>query len=111
MSLELKIPPALLLVITAASIWGISVLFPLGQIHIPGKNWLVMLLGVAGLLMPLIGALSFRKAGTTVDPRSPDVSTQLVIAGIYKISRTPCIWASYYCWWPGYFIWVTGLEA
>jgi len=44
---------------------------------------------VLGLLIIVVGGYSFRKAKTTVNPMTPELSTQLVTAGIYNCSRNP----------------------
>ncbi len=44
---------------------------------------------VAGISLALLGVLEFRKSSTTVDPRFPDKSSQLVTTGVYRISRNP----------------------
>lgn len=88
-SLKLKIPPALFLALTAAGMWGISILFPPGQISLPGKAWFAMLFGLFGLFFPMLAVLAFHRADTTVDPRYPEHSKQLVIVGIYNLSRNP----------------------
>jgi len=48
-----------------------------------------MVVVLIGGTVALFGVLEFRKAKTTVDPRYPQKSENLVITGIYKISRNP----------------------
>src|SRR5678815_1380789 len=36
-----------------------------------------------------MGVLAFRKASTTVDPRSPENTSQIVRSGIYRFTRNP----------------------
>ena len=43
----------------------------------------------AGALVGLAGVAAFRKAGTTVNPLSPDASSSLVITGIFTRTRNP----------------------
>jgi len=112
-ALELKVPPLVLLVFTLAAIWGVSVLFPSGQLTIPGHLWIASTLCVIGILAPLTGVLSFLGAKTTVDPRVPDRSVQLVQTGIYRFSRNPMYlgfllilasWAVYLSNWTGFLL-------
>jgi len=42
-----------------------------------------------GIFVIVIGGYSFKKVNTTVNPVTPELSTQLVTTGIYKISRNP----------------------
>lgn len=88
-SLELKIPPLAIAAMLALSIWGLSTLFPAGQVNFPGALWVAAVLGTAGLLIPLCGVLAFNRQRTTVDPRFPHQSAYLVQAGIYQFSRNP----------------------
>jgi len=43
----------------------------------------------SGVLIILIAGYSFKKAQTTVNPMTPEKTTQLVKTGIYKYSRNP----------------------
>ena len=47
--------------------------------------WIVL----AGALTSLLGVVSFRRAGTTVNPMTPESSSSLVVSGIYKLTRNP----------------------
>ncbi len=44
---------------------------------------------IIGLFIVLAGGYSFRVAKTTVNPLTPDKSTQLVTSGVYALSRNP----------------------
>ena len=65
-----KLTPQLSLSITSAVEWGFAF-------------WIV------GMAFVLPAAISFFKAKTTVDPRTPEKSNTLVISGLYKVSRNP----------------------
>lgn len=86
--LELKIPPLPLTFIFAVIMWAINHLFPLGFNFI-GQTFIASFLLILGLLFIFPAALSFFKAKTTVDPRTPNKSNTLVISGLYKASRNP----------------------
>lgn len=42
-----------------------------------------------GILIIEIGAETFRKFNTTIDPGNPELTTHLVTNGIYRLSRNP----------------------
>ncbi len=44
---------------------------------------------VIGFAVSIAGVLSFRRAGTTVDPTRPQKASSLVSSGIYRYSRNP----------------------
>jgi len=44
---------------------------------------------LAGVMLALVGVLHFRRAGTSVDPMSPDRASSDVSTGIYRWSRNP----------------------
>tara|TARA_R110002073_G_scaffold125486_4_gene270032 strand:- start:86 stop:547 length:462 start_codon:yes stop_codon:yes gene_type:complete len=88
-SLELKIPPLVLLVIYAMAMWSLAMLLPSYQINMPGNIWVALIFLAVGVLVPISAVLSFRRARTTVDPRAPEQSTVLINSGIYKLSRNP----------------------
>jgi len=86
--LELLIPPLPLTFAVAIVMWLINMWLPNGLQFI-GQNLLATFLLILGLLFILPAAISFFKAQTTVDPRTPDKSNKLVITGLYTISRNP----------------------
>lgn len=44
---------------------------------------------ILGVVLNLLPKLSFRRAGTTVNPLRPSASSVLVISGIYRRTRNP----------------------
>jgi protein-S-isoprenylcysteine O-methyltransferase Ste14 len=87
--LKLKVPPLVQLLLVGAAMLAISRLIPLLTLSIPENipaGGGVVLIGV---VVALFGVLEFRKAKTTVDPRYPQKSENLVTSGIYNISRNP----------------------
>lgn len=87
--LELKIPPLVLVVITAAGMWVLSRISPNLYFTIPGVVWLSASLIMLGVCLVTLGVWKFRVAGTTLDPRTPGNSENLVIRGVYRHSRNP----------------------
>lgn len=88
-ALELKIPPAALMVILAAAMWGGARLAPALAFSFPRQSWVAAALAAAGALVSLLGVVAFHRAQTTVDPRQPAKSVALVRVGIYRLSRNP----------------------
>lgn len=87
--LELKIPPVALVAIVAASMWAVSRISPDLYFTISGVAWWSAGIAVVGVCIAVLGVLEFRVAGTTVDPRVPDLSVNLVVRGVYGHSRNP----------------------
>ena len=88
-SLELKVPPLVVLLICIFFIWIASRLFPLQSFWFPGFFVCAALVAALGIALIASGINSFRQARTTVDPRKPDAATSLVRSGIYQHSRNP----------------------
>lgn len=86
---ELKIPPALLVIIVAALMWVVAALFPELRMPFDGSISLATVIASVGIAVPVLGVLEFKKANTTVDPRFPGKSSRLVVSGVYRISRNP----------------------
>lgn len=87
--LELKVPPAVLVALIAATMWAVSRISPNLYFTIPGAAWWSAGIAAVGVCIAVLGVLEFRVAGTTVDPRVPDQSVTLVVRGIYRHSRNP----------------------
>lgn len=88
-TLELKIPPLLLVLIFATLMWFTHFFFQITLIE-----EYVALIGFVffealGLIIILTGALAFKKLQTTVNPTKPETTSSLVKVGIYAITRNP----------------------
>jgi protein-S-isoprenylcysteine O-methyltransferase Ste14 len=88
-ALELKIPPAVFVIILAIVMWSISGKVPSLSFSFPGQFVVVVILTTAGILITLTSAVAFYRAQTTVDPTRPEKSSALVTSGIYRVSRNP----------------------
>ena len=110
-NLELKIPPAIVFLICALTMWGIARLLPFGVLpYLPAVAITFTMIGVG---VGLAGLWSFHKAHTTIDPLNPSQATHFVSKGIYQLSRNPmyvglaccliawAIWLSYLLTWIG----------
>jgi protein-S-isoprenylcysteine O-methyltransferase Ste14 len=87
--LELKIPPPVVMLLVGVLMWLASSVLPASQFAIPGRTVLACGVALAGLVVAVLGFASFRRAGTTVDPRKPGEASSLVVAGVYKLTRNP----------------------
>lgn len=88
-ALELKIPPVLLAVLFAVLMWLISRVTPSITLWSSFRISSLLLFAVAGAFVGLAGVAAFRKAGTTVNPLSPNASSSLVVTGIFMRTRNP----------------------
>jgi protein-S-isoprenylcysteine O-methyltransferase Ste14 len=86
--LELKIPPALVMLLAMLMTYGCSRYMPNAPLpfFLTGLYWYVTFVGA---MIILSGIWQFRKAHTTVDPTSPEKASQLVSSGIYRFTRNP----------------------
>lgn len=87
--LELKLPPAALVLLLAMAMWGVAALTS----AVSSPAWLragfAALLILKGLGMAVAGVLAFRRADTTVNPMSPGETRRVVDEGIYRYIRNP----------------------
>jgi len=88
-ALELRIPPAALVLLTAAAMWFLARAATLFAWQVPYGQAISLFLAVAGVIVAVLGVVSFRRAGTTVNPTRPQATSSLVSTGIYGFSRNP----------------------
>ena len=87
--LELRLPPPLVWLLSAALAWTIATLTPEFTMDWPGRRALAVLLVLLGGAAGLSGILVFQSAGTTVNPHAPERSRALVRSGPYRFTRNP----------------------
>jgi protein-S-isoprenylcysteine O-methyltransferase Ste14 len=88
-ALELKVPPLAVVLITAAIMWLASKAAPAAGFVVPARSLLSIGTALVGAVVSIAGVVSFRRAGTTVNPLTPSASSSLVNSGIYAVSRNP----------------------
>ena len=88
-ALELKVPPLVLVAITAALMWLTARAVPGLGVRIPSRAFVAAGLVAAGLTLCALGIASFRRARTTVNPMTPEGSSSLVDSGPYAYTRNP----------------------
>ena len=89
MSLDLKIPPVALVLITAGLMWLGAWSVPKLGFEVPGRNYIAGGMALVGALVSILGVVSFKRAKTTVNPMKPESTSSLVVAGIYRVTRNP----------------------
>lgn len=87
--LELKIPPVVVVAVSASAMLGLSWLFPSATFELPGRRIASLGLALLGIATAMAGVIAFRARKTTVDPRTPDAASTVVVGGIYRLSRNP----------------------
>ncbi|RKF18518.1 isoprenylcysteine carboxylmethyltransferase family protein [Alginatibacterium sediminis] len=87
--LDLKIPPLVLVMITAVLMFIAAQNLPDLSLNSSLRLLIFVLLLGLSLLIMAAAAASFRQAKTTLDPRYPEKSQQLVQSGVFAYSRNP----------------------
>lgn len=87
--LETKIPPGILVFVFGFLMWLVAEMMPGLDASRSFRIGSMILLGGLGIAFAAAGAWSFRRAGTTVNPITPDASSALVVSGIYRFTRNP----------------------
>lgn len=87
--LETKIPPPIVLLLLGMAAFGVARAFPGFSYALPWRTIIAVALVCAGLLLNLVPKLAFGRAGTTVNPLRPALTTSLVTTGIYRCTRNP----------------------
>lgn len=87
--MALKIPPLLLVFLTALLMGMLAEHLPGWRLSFPGDSLLAVLLAALSAWFGVRGLVDFRRACTTVDPRYPAKASTLVAGGVYRHSRNP----------------------
>jgi protein-S-isoprenylcysteine O-methyltransferase Ste14 len=88
-ALELKVPPPIVMLLTAFAMWGLARIAPTFTLPASTRISLAAAIALIGLGIAIAGVAEFRRARTTVNPMKPDESTALVAGGIFRITRNP----------------------
>jgi len=87
-SLELKVPPPLVALLTGFLMWLASRLVPPFELPFVLRVALVVVFACTGAAFGTAAMVSFRRAKTTMNPIKPGAST-LVTHGVFRFSRNP----------------------
>lgn len=88
-TLELRIPPPVVAVFVAVLMWSVSRATPPWVAPALARSGIVMITAAIGLVFAISGVVAFRRAKTTVNPRTPEAASSLVSSGVYRITRNP----------------------
>lgn len=88
-TLELKIPPVVLGLVLGAAMYATARFMPGFGFALSAGPIIATGLAVIGAVIALLGVVSFRRVGTTVNPLQPAAASQLVVSGIYRRTRNP----------------------
>jgi protein-S-isoprenylcysteine O-methyltransferase Ste14 len=87
--LELRVPPPVVFLVTAALMWFVARALPLFAFVFPARDPCAAAIACAGIVTAALGVIAFRRARTTLNPLNPEASTSLVVSGIYARTRNP----------------------
>lgn len=88
-ALELKIPPPLVALIIAATMWIARNVAPTLELSPATRIVTAGVVAVIGGYFSIAGTIAFRRAKTTVNPLKPESASSLVTSGVYRITRNP----------------------
>jgi len=88
-ALELKIPPPIVALVLAISMWGISLFTPAIEDDTIVRISVSVIIALIGVGFSVAGVIAFRRAKTTLNPNKPADASSLVTGGIYRVTRNP----------------------
>jgi len=88
-TLELKVPPVMLVLIIAVFMWLVSAYVPSLAFDLPWRIVVAIAFAGAGIIMIGAGVAEFRKTKTTVNPTKLGTTSAMVTSGFYRLSRNP----------------------
>ena len=109
-SLELKIPPPLVMLCTAGFMWLLAQVLPMANHALPFAQGLGLLATLVGACLISVSVLLFIRAKTTIEPTRPGRAAHLVITGFNRISRNP-MYLGMFFWLLAWALWLQNLLA
>ncbi len=88
-TLELRVPPIVILVLFMVLMWLMVICLPYFTVDIAYQSIVSAILACAGVVVSLLGAVTFINAKTSVNPLAPGITSSLVTTGVYRYSRNP----------------------
>ncbi len=88
--LELKIPPAVIIVVCAGLMYACAIAIPQNDVMpIEARLVLAVFALIVAAVVLAVALMTFRRHQTTMNPLNPNNTTNLVTTGIYAYSRNP----------------------
>lgn len=109
-TLELKIPPVVVVLVIAGLMAFTAKLIPMEPWHFTDAKALAFALVMAGSFIAVAGVVAFRQAKTTANPMNPNASSALVASGIYRFTRNP-MYLGFLLALAGWGVWLASLPA
>ena len=88
-TLELKLPPLVLWILSAVAVAIAARLWPSASLPFAGHRAAAVVVLLLGIMTAIAGVVEFRRARTTVNPLAPVKASAIVDSGIYRLSRNP----------------------
>ncbi len=88
-SLELKVPPLIVVIIAGLGMWATARAFPGLSFQIRGGAWIALTLAALGIGIIAAGVLTFRIHHTSLNPLKPEAATKIITSGLYRFTRNP----------------------
>lgn len=87
--LELRVPPPVVTAVAALLMWLVAIPFPSLDLDFPARYEVAAVFLALAALTVGAALFGFRKAGTTINPMTPEASSALVVRGVYRLTRNP----------------------
>lgn len=87
--MKLKVPPALVFLVSGALMFLLAEFLPFGYFDFFGRLHLTTALLIFAGIVGAIALIQFYAAKTTIDPAHPAKAKNLVVKGIYTYTRNP----------------------
>ena len=104
-TLELRVPPVIVVAFCALAMWLIARGLAPGPLSVPARLGLAAVLAVVGVALALAGIREFRVARTTVNPLQPEQAAAMVTSGVYRFTRNP-MYLGMFCLLAGWAAWL-----
>lgn len=104
MTLELRIPPVVIVALAALTMWLLARALPPGPLGMHVRLLFAVVLALVGAALATAGIREFRAARTTVNPLQPEQAASMVTSGVYRYTRNPmylgmlCLLAAWGAW-------------